>query len=164
MRKIDLVKFLDDDNNYKLLHKWCSQKSIYEWFEQRLLSYDEIKDKYKNKLLKNEHDMFLITYDNNPIGYAQIYKSNDSYEYDLFIGEEDCQSKGIGSQVVRIINDMIFNQYGAHRIILRPFKRNVRAVKCYEKNGFRIIDEYDDKDTLGNDEKYLLMINEKNNM
>ena len=161
MEKIELVKFVDDDNIYKLMYKWCSNSFIYEWFEQRILSYDEIKSKYKNKLMSGEQDMFLISCDGNPIGYVQIYKNDDSYEYDLFIGEEDYLHKGIGSKVIKNINELIYEKYKVDHIVLRPFKRNVNAVNCYKKNGFEIIDEYEDKDTLGNSEVYLLMINKK---
>lgn len=45
MDKIELVNFCDEDAIYKLLYKWCSNKFVYEWFEQRILSYDEIVKK-----------------------------------------------------------------------------------------------------------------------
>lgn len=53
MSKIDLIEFADKKDNYELMYKWCSQEFIYEWFEQRKLSYKEIENKYKNKLLTN---------------------------------------------------------------------------------------------------------------
>ncbi len=161
MEKIELIKFVDDENNYKLMHKWCSNDFVYEWFEQRVLSFDEIKNKYKNKLMSGEQDMYIMICDDTPIGYVQIYKNDDSYEYDLFIGEEDYLHRGIGSRVVKMINDLIYEKYKVDHIVLRPFKRNVGAVNCYKKNGFEIIDEYEDEDTLGNKEIYLLMINKK---
>jgi aminoglycoside 6'-N-acetyltransferase len=161
MEKIELIKFVDDENNYKLMHKWCSNDFVYEWFEQRVLSFDEIKNKYKNKLMSGEQDMYIMVCDDTPIGYVQIYKNDESYEYDLFIGEEDYLHRGIGSRVVKMINDLIYEKYKVDHIVLRPFKRNVGAVNCYKKNGFEIIDEYEDEDTLGNKEIYLLMINKK---
>ena len=161
MEKIELIKFVDDEKYYKLMHKWCSNDFVYEWFEQRVLSFDEIKNKYKNKLMSGEQDMYIMICDDTPIGYVQIYKNDDSYEYDLFIGEEDYLYRGIGSRVVKMINDLIYEKYKVDHIVLRPFKRNVGAVNCYKKNGFEIIDEYEDEDTLGNKEIYLLMINKK---
>lgn len=44
-------------------------------------------------------------------------------------------------------------------IVLRPFKRNERAVKCYEKCDFEIVDEYVGSDTLGNKEKMIVLLN-----
>ena len=163
----------DKEDDYKLLYKWCSQKFIYEWFEQRKLSYEEIKNKYKNKLKNKEQDLFIITYNNINIGLVQIYKYNNDislkelenykniYEYDIFIGEEDYLLKGIGSNVVKLINKMIYEDYNADAIILRPFKRNIRAIKCYEKCKFKNIYEYVGKDTLGNNEKIIVYLNKK---
>ena len=47
MDKVELVNFIDENDTYKLVNKWCSNKFVYEWFEQRILSYDEIVKKYK---------------------------------------------------------------------------------------------------------------------
>ena len=60
MNKIDLIEFTDKKENYELMYKWCSQKFIYKWFEQRKLSYEEIENKYKNKILSNQQQLFFI--------------------------------------------------------------------------------------------------------
>ena len=69
--------------------------------------------------------------------------------------------RGIGTKVINIVNKYIYNNYLADCIVLRPFKRNKIAIRCYEKNHFNIIDEYDGKDTLGNSEKIVVLINTK---
>ena len=151
-----LITFRDlknTDNEYRQLHKWCSNKFVYEWFEQRILSYDEIVSKYQKKLKEKIQDLFIIKCDDKDIGLVQIYKYKDNiYEYDLFIGIEEYLNKGIGTIIVNEINDIIYKKYKANSIILRPFKRNIRAIKCYKKCGFKQIYEYLGKDTLGNPE------------
>ena len=172
MEKITLHNFTDTPSDYKLMHKWCSQKEIYEWFEQRVLSYNEIVTKYQNKLIENKQKLFLIYYDEKPIGFTQIYKYEDNripvldnyhniYEYDIFIGELSYLSKGIGSKIVEIVNDYIYHNYLADCIILRPFKSNNRAIKCYQKNKFHIIYEYTDYNTVGNKENIVVLINRR---
>ena len=74
MDKIELIKFTDKKDNYELMYKWCSQDFIYEWFEQRKLSFLEIENKYKNKILNNHQQLFFINYNDNKIGFVQIYK------------------------------------------------------------------------------------------
>lgn len=173
MNKIELIDFSDTDDTYKLVYKWCSNKNVYEWFEQRILSYDEIVEKYKNKLVEGKQKLFLISYENTPIGLIQLYKYDgiifDSlkeykniYEYDLFIGEQDYLHKGIGTKTLDIINKYIYDNYSADCIILRPFKRNINAIKCYEKNNFHEVCEYVGKDTLGNSEVITVLINKPN--
>ena len=162
----------DNEKEFKQLYKWCQNKYIYEWFEQRILSLNEITNKYKNKLKQNTQDIYIIKCDNKDIGLVQIYKYDNIipinelkdyqniYEYDLFIGEEDYISKGIGSIIVNKINELIYNNYKADAIILRPFKRNIRAIKCYEKSNFKNIYEYEGKDTLGNPEIISILLND----
>ena len=170
MSKIDLIEFTDKKDNYELMYKWCSQEFIYEWFEQIKLSPEDIENKYKNKLLANQQQLFFIDYNNNKIGFVQIYKYDDKksealikcdsmYEYDIFIGESEYLSRGLGSKIVNYINNYIYENYLCDCIVLRPFKRNERAVKCYEKCGFEIVDEYVGSDTLGNKEKMIVLLN-----
>ena len=52
---------------------------------------------------------------------------------------------------------MIESKYHANTIILRPFKRNLRAIKCYQKCGYQIIKEYQEKDTVGKEETIVLL-------
>ena len=173
MSKIDLIEFTDKKDNYELMYKWCSQEFIYEWFEQRKLSPEEIKNKYKNKLLANQQQLFFINYNDNKIGFVQIYKYDDKkseslkkydsiYEYDIFIGESEYLSRGIGTQIIKYVNNYIYEKHLCDCIVLRPFKRNERAVKCYEKCGFEIVDEYVGSDTLGNKEKMIVLLNKPN--
>ena len=173
MSKIDLIEFTDKKDNYELMYKWCSQEFIYEWFEQRKLSLEEIENKYKNKLLANQQHLFFINYNDNKIGFVQIYKYDDNksktlikydsiYEYDIFIGEPEYLSRGLGEKIVNYVNNYIYENYLCDCIALRPFKRNERAVKCYEKCGFEIVDEYIGTDTLGNKEKMIVLLNKPN--
>jgi len=173
MSKIDLIEFTDKKDSYELMYKWCSQEFIYEWFEQRKLSYEEIENKYKNKLLANQQQLFFINYNDNKIGFVQIYKYDDNksktlikydsiYEYDIFIGEPEYLSRGLGEKIVNYVNNYIYENYLCDCIALRPFKRNERAVKCYEKCGFEIVDEYIGTDTLGNKEKMIVLLNKPN--
>ena len=45
-----------------------------------------------------------------------------------------------GTQIIKYVNNYIYEKYLCDCIVLRPFKRNERAVKCYEKCGFEIVD------------------------
>lgn len=158
MYNITFRKLEDNKNEYEQLHKWCQNKFVYEWFEQRILSYDEIVNKYKNKLKEKKQELLIIKCDNKDIGLVQIYRyDEDTYEYDLFIGEEEYLDKGIGTIIVNKINNCICDKYKVNSIILRPFKRNIRAIKCYEKCGFKYINEYQGKDTLGNPEVIVVL-------
>ena len=78
---IKLRNLKDKEEEYKLIHKWCEKKDVYEWFEQRILSYDEIMSKYKNKLYNSDQTVLIIEYNNKPIGLLQFYKYDDDLDY-----------------------------------------------------------------------------------
>ena len=170
---ISFRKLCDNKYDYEKIFNWCKNKFVYEWFEQRKLSYEEIVDKYNNKLKNTNQDLFIIKSNNIDIGLIQIYKFKKDisvsildkyktiYEYDLFIGEEEYLNRGIGQKIVDEINNILFKKYNADSIILRPFKRNERAIKCYEKCGFKIVDEYKGEDTLKKEEDILILLNIK---
>ena len=162
MQDISFRQVLDMD--YNNIHKWCSEKFVYEWFEQRILSYEEIVHKYKNKILNSNQEVRIIEYKNKPIGLIQYYPYdkkieglNKVMEYDLYIGEEEYLSKGLGSSIIKFMNDLLIAD-GCDGIILQPFKRNVRACHCYENNGFKKIDEYEGLDTIGNKEVFVVYL------
>lgn len=166
---ITFRKFQNKEEDYANMYKWYQNKFVYEWFEQRKLNYDEIKKKYKSKLINKREELFIIKSNKKDIGYVQIYKNTNGlklnelkkykniYEYDLFVGEEAYLNMGYGRVIIKKINEMIYKKYNADCIIIRTFKRNIRAVKCYKKCGFEIIHEYIDRETL--EKKEIAMIN-----
>lgn len=147
-----------------MIYEWCLHKSVYEWFEQKKLSFEEIKTKYQNKIKNSDQELFIIEFHDKAVGLIQIYyydKTKNAYEFDLFIGDNNYLSKGIGYKTIMLINNYLFKIKQASFIILRPFKRNIRAINCYLKAGYKIEGEYLSKDTIGNDEIIVLM--QKNN-
>ena len=40
--------------DYQFVYHWCQNIEVYEWFEQRVLSYDEVVEKYRNKIVCNK--------------------------------------------------------------------------------------------------------------
>ena len=79
MEEIKLIKFTDDNDNYKLMHKWCSNKFVYEWFEQRILSFEEIVNKYRIKLQEDKQKLFMINYNGKNIGFVQVYNTLQNF-------------------------------------------------------------------------------------
>ncbi len=87
------------------------------------------------------------------IGYIQFYRvgedSRNSYElpadYDLesvygidqFIGEVSCWNHGLGTRSVSLVLRYLFQTKGAGKVHLDPQVTNLRAIRCYEKCGFR---------------------------
>lgn len=169
--KIQLRLLCDSESDYRLLEEWYQEEEIYSHFEQRKLSYAEIKTKYYPRTLKKAKvPVFMIEYDDTPVGiiqYQLIDKENrmlygltekNSYEIDIFIGELQFHNKGIGKTSVDIIGNYLNDEKKAKVLVMCPLKNNIEAITCYQKCGFNTIKEFYTKDTVGILQQYLLMI------
>lgn len=76
-----------------------------------------------------------------PIGYFQYAETGDgTIGIDQFIGEPDCLNRGIGTQAILLFVALIREQYGSVPIVLDPVPENTRAIRCYEKVGFKHVE------------------------
>jgi len=171
---VSLRRLCNTEDDYRLLEKWYKEEEIYSHFEQRVLNYEEIVKKYYPRtLLDAKVPVFIIEYDSKPVGIIQyqiinsdnkkLYNldNNNSYEIDVFIGELNLHNKGIGSKSVRLMINYLFEEKDADLIVMCPLKENVTAIRCYEKVGFKINGEFTTEDTIGDVQKYIVMILEK---
>ena len=172
-KTIELRSLIDKDSDYKLLEKWYQEKEIYSHFEQRVLSFIEIKEKYYERTLNNSKiPVFMIEYEGLPVGIIQYQLINEdnkklynicndkSYEIDIFIGELNLHNKGIGKKSIELMTNYLIKEKQAELLVMCPLKDNKNAIRCYESCGFDIKREFSTKDTIGNLQNYILMIKE----
>jgi aminoglycoside 6'-N-acetyltransferase len=55
---------------------------------------------------------------------------------DLFLAER-CQGRGVGPEAIRLVAEYLFDVRGHHRLTIDPAASNHRAIRAYEKVGFR---------------------------
>jgi RimJ/RimL family protein N-acetyltransferase len=55
----------------------------------------------------------------------------------IFIGNKDFWGKGYGTDAMQVLISFIFNQMNINKISLHVYSFNPRAIKCYEKCGFK---------------------------
>lgn len=145
-----------NENDFPLLLKWLSDERVLEFYEGRDKKYtlEEIKKHFSEKW-EDEVFRVIIEYKGTPIGYGQIYKMYDElyddynyprsneivYGMDQFIGEPDYWSKGIGTKYTKMVFDFLKKERNVDAVILDPHQDNSRAIKMYQKAGFRIIED-----------------------
>lgn len=97
----------------------------------------------------------LIHFQSIPMGYIQFYplteesrvsyalpvdSSLDSvYGIDQFLGEVSFWNRGFGTRSISLLLRYLFQIRRAYKVVLDPHVTNHRAIRCYEKCGFRIV-------------------------
>ncbi len=75
-----------------------------------------------------------------PIGNAGLHDidfRNGSAELGIMLGESDYWGMGLGTEATQLMLDFGFTGLGLHCIHLRALSCNARAIRCYEKVGFK---------------------------
>lgn len=173
LNNVFLRKLRDDANDYKLLENWYQEEIVYSQFEQRKLTFQEIKEKYYPRTLDEATvPVYMIEYDNKPVGIIQyklvdeenkkLYglKIDNIYELDIFIGDLKYHNKGIGYKSILIMNNYLFEEKNANLLVMCPLINNFSAIKCYQKCGFVNKSKFTTEDTIGTLQEYILMIKE----
>ena len=82
----------------------------------------------------------VIEHAGEVVGYIQ-FSEEISVQYrsagiDLSL-HDDHQGRGFGSDAVRTVARYLFAERGHHRLTIDPALRNERAIRCYERVGFK---------------------------
>jgi aminoglycoside 6'-N-acetyltransferase len=91
---------------------------------------------------------FAVEIDGEVVGLAQYHEEDDpEYRHagiDLLLAD-GWQDRGLGTDTVRTLARYLVRERGHHRLVIDPAADNGRAIRCYEKAGFRrvgILREY----------------------
>ena len=149
--KITIRDFSKSD--LPLMLKWLTDDNVLEYYEGRdaRFTMETLSEHYLEEL--PDGFRVIIEYRNVPIGYGQVYQLSgdlfDEYDYlddgrvvfamDQFIGEPDYWNQGIGTAFLQMMAAYLKTCKAADRILLDPHKNNPRAIRAYQKAGFRIV-------------------------
>ena len=144
------VRTLIDKDKIQLA-KWLSDPEVLQYYEGRDNPFNV--EKVAQEFFDDDDDVsrFLVELNEVPIGYVQCYvvgaedrkfygypdSTEVIYGMDQFIGEVAYWNRGIGSQLVRSVLKYLIRKKDADRIVMDPQIQNKRAIRCYEKCGFK---------------------------
>lgn len=136
-----------------LLHEWLQRPHVVEWWggadERPTLA--QTWAKYLPRVMAEERVTPCIAMlHGRAIAYAQSYVAigcgGGWWEeetdpgvrgIDLFLSEDTHLGRGLGTQVVTALVKLLFRDPTVTRIQTDPDPTNMRAIRCYEKSGFR---------------------------
>ncbi len=101
--------------------------------EKWLESISALGDTYKFAIETIEDKQFIGGCSINDVDWK-----NSVAAVGIFIGEKDCWGKGYGTDAMRTLISFIFTQMNMNKIKLTCYSFNGRAIKSYEKCGFKV--------------------------
>jgi RimJ/RimL family protein N-acetyltransferase len=100
------------------------------WFDQMLIQPAE---QHPMVIEVRSQENWLAVGD---CGFNSVDHHNHSGEIGIFIGRKDLWNRGYGTETMRVLLKHGFYTLNLHRIFLRVFETNQRAIRSYEKAGF----------------------------
>lgn len=121
------------------------------------------KEDFPWELIRDEKDCFfgntpgtskylLIQYQGEIIGViSHTYNDGkiENLELDTWLRSGKYTGKGIGSAAMKLLIDSLVQDFGIKTFIIRPWVKNPRAIKAYEKCGFRQTTQFVPSDYYG---------------
>ena len=127
-------------DDFPLLLEWLSKEHVRQWWDAGEDTPEKVARNYGEEEEGLERFILVEAWESGekPIGYFQHYHVPDgSIGIDQFIGEEDYINRGVGTKAISMFVEMIIGEHKPSCIILDPSPDNKRAIRCYEKVGFR---------------------------
>jgi RimJ/RimL family protein N-acetyltransferase len=136
-------------SDFPQMLEWLCREHVKQWWNDG----DDTLEKVAFHYGENSEDVKrFILFENQeniekPIGYFQYYFASDNLiGIDQFIGEKDYLGRGIGEQTIKMFIELIKSSYKPEAVILDPSPENKRAIRCYEKVGFKFYETVKSED------------------
>jgi RimJ/RimL family protein N-acetyltransferase len=131
---------MEDTDQYTL---WLNDLEV-----TKTLSLFSMNITYNSELeilekISKEHNYAIVDIINDKligdVGLVGIDNLHRTAEIGIFIGDKSYWNKGYGEEAMKLLLRFSFDYLNLRNIMLRVFAYNERAVKCYEKIGFKLI-------------------------
>ena len=117
------------------IHSLAWRQAYEEIFPAEYIAADTPENRKKeflDALQTDNHKYYLVYEKDECVGVVKVVVENKISEIaSIYFLKEFC-GKGFGSKVLMLLKET----YKNYRIVLWTLESNVRARKCYEKNGF----------------------------
>jgi len=152
----DSVTFrLMREEDISLFHEWLQRPHVVEWWgrDRTEPSLEETRAKYGPRVRERQSVCpYIALIEGRPIGWAQSYVALGAGDgwweeetdpgvrgIDQFLCDADSLGQGLGTRMVTAFVTLIFSDPTVTRIQTDPSPENTRAIRCYEKSGFRVV-------------------------
>ncbi len=127
----EIMKWINDPEvKQNLLMRYpISRNQEEKWIENAM---DETDPRNKAFAIETKDGVYL-----GGIGLHRIDWEDRNAEVGIVIGKKEYWNKGYGTDAMVAILNFAFNQMNLHRVYLRVFEFNRRAIRSYQRCGFK---------------------------
>ncbi|MDY4237016.1 MAG: GNAT family protein [Bacilli bacterium] len=124
--------------------KWMNDFSTTDGLgsSSKVTTFESERSWLINNMDKAEQQFAIVLKETDKLigncGFVDINHLHQKGEVGLFIGEEENRSKGYGTEALSLLVEYGFNYLNLKNIMLKVFSFNKRAIKSYEKIGFKV--------------------------
>ncbi|AZT90939.1 N-acetyltransferase [Caldicellulosiruptor changbaiensis] len=129
----------------KYIQKWSNDPEVAYWARgvknAADTSIEEFRRWYRSRSSSTIKRFIIETKDRKPIGsisYRDYDPINKVVVLGIHIGEKEYWGKGFGTDAIKAFVKYLFATLDINRIELDTFDDNIRAIKAYQKCGFKI--------------------------
>ncbi|QQR84019.1 GNAT family N-acetyltransferase [Candidatus Peregrinibacteria bacterium] len=139
------------EKDFPLLLEWHNQPWVAENWNGYYTS-EQIEEEQIKKMKSSKDFAYIIYFEGRPFAYIQLqdcFECGDgwwpdekpgTWGIDTFIGEEEYLGKGHSTKYIKEFLEKAFSEKNAKKIIVDPDPNNIRAIKAYEKAGFKAVE------------------------
>jgi aminoglycoside 6'-N-acetyltransferase-1b/aminoglycoside 6'-N-acetyltransferase-2 len=134
-----------------LLCEWLDRPHLQHWWREAEVTLDAVREKYLPRIAGVAAARpFVAHLDGQPVGYIQYYVAAEGdggwwpdepgpgvLGIDQFLADGDRLGQGLGTAMVSRFVALLLEDPGVTEIRVDPRPDNLRAIRCYEKVGFR---------------------------
>ena len=142
--KYSIREFKISDVNQKYLD-WFKDSIVRSFISFKCKNLEELKNDVSLRL-KEKNSLFLGIFSKQKKHIGNIFinkidKKNKNAQLGILIGDKNYRSKGVGYISIISVISWLNKKYGINKIYLGLSKKNIHALKLYEKIGFKRIKE-----------------------
>ena len=126
-----------------LYTKWLNDPEIIEYLTLRTKMISLHSEREQLEKMSHEHNYGVIVKEDNKLigncGFVELDYINRNCEVGIFIGDKEYLGKGYGTESLKLLISYGINYLNLNNFLLRVFSNNERAIKSYNKIGFKKI-------------------------
>ncbi|EJR22600.1 GNAT family N-acetyltransferase [Bacillus cereus] len=141
-------RFLELDD-LSIILEWYNDEELHNIADVKPFkryTIEELREYWTEKLARSYASYHVIIVRDEVIGRVGLKKTkyDDTYvmEYSILIGVSNLYSKGLGTEITKYFISKSFLDSDIQAVVLQVREDNKRAIRCYEKAGFKKVKSY----------------------